>query len=85
MPLSDPPMPDVCPPGSFLLRCHTQWGYCPTWRTPDDTLVFDNGSYLEGISQTGVIVGWENQRAYLREWWRPVAQDDVRFYLNNIA
>lgn len=69
--------PNFLDEGFYLISCHQMFGWAPCYRHKDTGEI----RYWYG----GKICSWNEVAADLREFWRPVATDEVAWFLNNLG
>jgi hypothetical protein len=67
---------DRLPEGSTWFREYYEWGTTPTFRLPNDELVYFD--WEEGVGY--VRCTWQEFRQRLLDTWRPVSRDGERLY-----
>jgi len=69
-----------------LIREYYPFGYCPTYRTESGELEYHYSIYDDTNDKMIVFkVNWDGLRVLLKEFWCPVASNDIDYYERMIA
>lgn len=66
---------DKIPAGYFLIKEYQKWGQCFTFKNAEGNILFyENGKFMEK----------KELFKYLTENWRPVRQDEIFYFMNQM-